>query len=254
MGTMTSMTRSRRAVLRRREILLGAVLASGCKHAATPEGRPPDYYANPEAYQVSDPVVPPCRFREGDAITVERHGTRYRFVAPSPHGVIQIRTSNPPSAGQGDGELTLTLTDTNGVDVLVETHDDENSCERMTHQVTIPWSVIADGSSISVPIGRTDLRCRVAGPVVTVERALVNGVPTFRIRPTSPRVQVAVAGAAFSDVVEVRSSKAGLSLTVVVQSPRDGAPACNATQEALRIEDADLPALGAGPKAFELLR
>lgn len=242
------MSRSRTAVLRRREILLGAALIAGCKHPVSPEREPAE--RNEAAYQVSDPVVPPCRFREGDTITVERHGTSYRFVAPSPQSFITVHA---PGASERAPEVTLTLADTSHVDVMLETRDAER-CEPMTHRVEIPWSTITDGASVSVPIVMTDLRCHVPGPVVTVERVFVNGLQTFRIRPASARVQVAVAGGSFTDVVEVRSQPAGLSLTLVVQSARDGAAACNPTQETLRIEDADLPALGAGPKAFELDR
>lgn len=251
---MSSMTRSRRAVLRRREILLGAALVAGCKHAATPERPPPDYVSHPEAYQVSDPAVPPCRFREGDAITVERHGTVYRFVTSSPESAITVRAPSA-EAGHGTGEVQVTISDTTSVVVEVEMGTFAERCSRTVERVTIPWSSIADGAKVTVPIATTNVQCHVSGPVVTVERVLASGNPTLRVRPTSPRVLVAVAGASFSDVVDVQSRPgSGISMTIVVQPAADGGASCQSHQETLSIQDADLPALGAPPKPFALPR
>lgn len=252
---MSSMTRSRRAVLRRREILLGAALVAGCKHAATPERPPPDYVSHPEAYQVSDPAVPPCRFREGDAITVERHGAVYRFVAQSPERTITVKTASGPAAGSGTGDVQVTIGDTTSVAVEVEMGTSTERCSRTVERVTIPWSSIADGAKVTVPIATTNVQCHVSGPVVTVERVLASGNPTLRVRPTSPRVLVAVAGASFSDVVDVQSRPgSGISMTIVVQPVADGGASCQSHQETLSIQDADLPALGAPPKPFALPR
>lgn len=109
---MRPMSRARNAVLRHRELLIGAALVVGCKHPPPPR-EPVDRGDHSEGYQVSDPVVEPCRVDPGvPVVTIERvrldGGDGLRVVPVSPDVQISIAGGSfakvveiqaPPGAG-----------------------------------------------------------------------------------------------------------------------------------------------------------
>lgn len=252
------MNRARNAVLRRRELLLGAALVAGCKHETPPRIPPSDYLVNEGAYQVSDPVAPPCVVREGTAIVVERHGAVLRLTTTDPETTLHLR---------GDGIVEVAGNDSADIRAELAPHatawievdlSDSSRCESAPVRIAMDWDGVAANGTQRIPIVTKSgvVACWVDGPVFRVERVRsegdAGGAEVFRLEPTSPRVKLSVAGGAFADRVEVTTgtvAAAGFYVLVRIGAAGDG---CQTEQHSILVAPSDLPPLGGGSRPFRL--
>ncbi len=243
---MSAMSRARRSVLGRGELLAGAALLAGCKASGQAhEPTPPPRHG--EAYQVSDPVLPPCRIYETDALTVERTETAIHVTAS--RDSLQARlVSDGGNAAVACHELRAEVAA--GAPVSVDVTSVEPSCA--PNSVRILLDRVPLGRPTVVPVRGEGIRptCRVGGPVLRVERVHVDGGEVLRIQPTSARVRLGVAGGSFTDVVDV-TTRAGATLQIVI-GPEPGSAACTSERASVTIADGDVPPLGGGPKLVSL--
>lgn len=242
-------SRARAGVLLRREALACAAILAGCKGEREPPHIPQDQLVNEHAYQVSDPVAPPCIVREGAALTIERHGWVFRIRSMDGDHRISL---------QGDG--VLEVAGANTADVRVELRPDarpvlvlapehEDRCWDPGRQLSVDWAAITADKPFVLELDAPNDRreCFVREPVVRVQRVRGDAGEVVRIEPTSSRVRLMNAGTAFQGAIEVALGATPTPLRIEVQilpGASDAGVACSPTQQVVTIPPARIPALG----------